>query len=121
MKKRYQILAMCFDKKGDCISHAVNNYDKTHPLQKYFAEKVGKPECIYLHAEIAAILKAKDQQIEYISIQRWNVMGHPEDAHPCPICMEAIRAFGVKRIQYTTKNGMIWEDVETNGKQLNLL
>ncbi len=108
MKTRYRISALCFDKQGICISQGENAYTKSHPIQKYFAEKVGRPHNIYLHAEIHAILRAKDRQIEYINIYRYNTIGHAELAKPCPICIEAMIAFGIKTVNYTTKNGWVY-------------
>lgn len=105
MKTRYDIIAICFDKRGRLISIGYNSYTKSHPLQKYFAEKVGHPDKIYLHAEIAAILAAKGQPIHRIEISRFNKKGDISNAKPCPICMEAIQAFGIDKISYTTDRG----------------
>lgn len=106
MKTRYRILALCKDKNGNVISRGINSYSKSHPLQAYFAKKVGRPEQIYLHAEIQAILRAKEQQIDTIEIYRVNFNFTQQNARPCPICMEAIKAFGIKHIFYTTDTGM---------------
>lgn len=110
MKTRYSISSLVFDKEGICIGSGINNYQKSHPLQAYFAKKVGRPEQIYIHAEIHAILKAKAHKIESINVYRYNALGYPQNARPCPICMEAIRAFGIKKITYTTETGYktIW-------------
>lgn len=108
MKKRYTISALCFDKEGICISQGTNSYTKTHPLQKYFAEKVGQPAKQFLHAEIQALIRAKDQPIYEVRIYHYNVLGYPQDGKPCPICIEAMKAFGVKKVSYTTKNGWIY-------------
>lgn len=105
MKQRYTIVAHCYDKRGILISCATNNYEKSHPLQKYFAERVGHNEKIYLHAEIAAILAAKGQPIHRIEISRFNKKGEISNAKPCPICMEAIQDFGIDKICYTTDRG----------------
>ena len=102
MKTRYNIFADVYDKDRICIGTGTNSYKKSHPLQAYFAKKVGRPEQIYLHAEIQAILKAKDKQIEKITIYRIDKFGNKRNAKPCPICMEAIKAFGIKKITYTT-------------------
>lgn len=104
MKQRYMIVAHCYDKKGNIISSATNSYDKTHPLQKYFAEKVGHGEKIYLHAEVAAILRAKDRQVYRISVSRYGTNGETLLAKPCKICMEAIKAFGIKEVVYSTND-----------------
>ncbi len=100
-KKRYLILAKCYDRKGKLLSAAFNSYTKTHPLQAYFARKVGHPHCECLHAEIHAILKCKGKQIYRITTERYDSNGLPANAKPCPICTEAIRAFGITKVEYT--------------------
>lgn len=103
MKIRPILQAFCYDRKGRLLSSATNSYHKTHPLQKYFAEKVGSPAKVYLHAEIAAILAARGKPIYKIVITRHNPKTHkPLNAKPCPICAEAIRAFGIELVSYTT-------------------
>lgn len=99
MKTRYKIRAFCFDKRGRLISTGRNSYTKTHPIQKYFAEKVGKPECEFLHAEIDALLKAKGRKVYRIVVERFGKKGERLDASPCPICQEAIKAYGVTIVE----------------------
>lgn len=106
MNARVNIIAFCSDQRGMLMSTASNSYSKTHPLQKYFAEKVGHPEKIYLHAEIAAILRCKDKPIHTIKIFRYGADGQTMLAKPCPICMEAIKAFNIPNVYYSTLNGM---------------
>lgn len=100
-KQKYFILAKCYDKKGQLLSVGFNSYEKTHPLQKHFANKAGLPEKEFLHAEIAAILRCKTKQIFRITIERYNKYGIPVNAKPCPICQEAIKAFGIQVIEHT--------------------
>jgi tRNA(Arg) A34 adenosine deaminase TadA len=107
MNARVTIIAFCSDERGMLLSTASNSYVKTHPLQKYFAEKVGHPEKIYLHAEIAAILKCKDKKIHTIKIFRYGADGATMMAKPCPICMEAIKAFAIPEVIYSSNKGMI--------------
>ncbi len=101
MKKvRYDIRAYCYDKRGRRISEGRNDYNKTHPLQAHFAKLVGEDSKIYLHAEIQALLRARGKQVHRIHVER--IQGDTTAlAAPCPICMEAIKAFGVKVISYT--------------------
>ena len=99
--KKYHILAKCYDKKGRLLAAAFNSYTKTHPLQQYFARKVGHPHCEFLHAEIHAILKCKGKPIYRISVERYDAQGLPANAQPCPICQEAIKAFDIKIVEYT--------------------
>jgi len=57
MTPKHMVYATCLDRQGRVLSHATNSYTKSHPLQNYFAKRSGQPHKIYLHAEIAAILK----------------------------------------------------------------
>lgn len=112
---RPTLFATCYDKKGKQLSSAKNSYKKTHPLQKYFAEKVGHKNNIYLHAEIAALIKAGIKKVHTITITRRH--GTTYDlalAKPCPICLEALKAFKVKKIFYSTKEGMVLYDPSHN-------
>ena len=102
MKARQNIIAYCFDKRGRLISTGRNSYVRTHPLQKHFAEKVGHHGKEFIHAEIDAILKAKGKQINSIHIVRLDSKGKARLAKPCPICMEAIQAFGIVNTTWST-------------------
>lgn len=103
MKIRPVLTARTYDKKGRLLSEATNRYDKTHPLQAYFAAKVGLPAKVYLHAEIAAIIRAGDKKIYKIVIERVNPKTFKSlNAKPCPICQEAIKAFGIEFVSWTT-------------------
>ncbi len=101
MKDKFKLIATCYDKKGNILSKGYNSYTKSHPLQKHFAQLVGHPSKIFLHAEISALLKSKGKQVHKIHIERFNKAGNTALAAPCPICIEAIKAFGVKEISYT--------------------
>jgi tRNA(Arg) A34 adenosine deaminase TadA len=101
-RKQFKIMAKIFDKRGKLISMASNSYQKTHPYQSKLAKEVGKPEAIYLHAEIAAILKLpKNAKAHTILVERYNTNGQPVLAKPCAICMKAINAKKINNILYT--------------------
>lgn len=100
-RQKYDLIARCYDKKGNLISEATNSYKKTHPIQAYFAQKVGLPMKVFLHAEIAAILKAGKRKIYRIEVERYGKKGQPLNARPCPICEEAIKAFGIQKVSFT--------------------
>ena len=100
----HSLTAIIKDKRGNVLAIGKNSYTKTHPYQAKCAKEVGLPEKIYLHAEIAAILKAKDKQIHRIHIERKGKKGQYLPSKPCPICQEAIKAFGIQIISYTTGN-----------------
>ena len=100
-KKRFHILAKCYDKKGRLLSAAPNSYTKSHPLQAYLAKQVGHESQICLHAEIAAILKCKGKSIYRITTERYDANGLPVNARPCKICQLAIKMFGIIKVEYT--------------------
>jgi deoxycytidylate deaminase len=104
--RRPVILAHAFDKRGRLLAVATNSYTKTHPLQAYFAKKVGHPAKQFLHAELACILRCKDQQIHTLRIFRYGANGELACAKPCPICQEAIVAYGIPNIWYSDNNTM---------------
>lgn len=70
-------------------------------MQLHYAEKAGKPQCIFLHAEILAILRAKGKRIHRMTIERYSEDGIPMPSAPCPICLLAIKEAGIKHIQHT--------------------
>lgn len=108
MRKRYEIIATAFDSKGRILSTAKNEYNRSHPLQKYFSEKAGESEMkCWKHAELGAILKAKDKKIYKLLVKRFDNQGNPAMAKPCKSCQEAIKAFGINKVSYTTTEGII--------------
>ena len=65
---------------------------------------VNKPACIYLHAEIAALLKVRDWSKAFrIFVARYTKDGKPALAKPCPLCSTIIRKeTGIQIIEYTS-------------------
>ena len=102
--KKQLILAKCYDKKGNLLSTAFNSYRKTHPKQKEFAVAAGMPFREYLHAEIHAMIRARGKDIHKLTVERYDSNGKASLARPCPVCDSAIKAFGVKIVEYTTNN-----------------
>lgn len=100
-KKKYLILAKCFDKRGRLISSAYNDYNKTHPRMKKLAEQVNSEHRQYLHAEVRAILRAKGKKIHRLVVERYAADGSPADARPCPVCWEAIAEAGITLVEWT--------------------
>lgn len=103
MKRKYNITAIIKDKHGHIISRANNSYVKTHPVQAEYAQRVGRKDKIYLHAEVLAILRAGDkiEKAHTIEIYRFDHQGKPKLAQPCPICRELIATTPIKNIVYT--------------------
>lgn len=106
-QRKYTIIAHAFDKRGMLLAVATNSYTKTHPLQAYFAKKVGHPERQFAHAEIACILRCKDKQIHTLRIFRYNLNGELVCAKPCKICESAILAFNIPNVWYSDYGTMV--------------
>ena len=94
--------------KNKVIVSATNLETKSHPLQAKFAERVGLKEKIYLHAEIAALVKCRDE-VDTIIVARVNPQGKLRMARPCPICELALKEAGITNIHYTTNHGFLYE------------
>lgn len=97
---KHTVIARVYDKRGRLLSRAANSYIKTHSLQAHFANLAGQPQRIYLHAEIAALIKAGDKAHKIV-VERYNRVGEPVLARPCPICSLAIDAWGIKIVEHT--------------------
>lgn len=111
-RKKFQLTATTFCSKGRVIAHGENNYKKSHPFMKILGERVGKPQNVYLHSEVLALLRSKGKRVESIVVKRYDSKGGMMLAKPCVICQEAMKMFGVKKVIYTTKYGMVEEQIE---------
>ena len=101
-RRQFDIKATIYDKKGRVISEGQNSYMKSHPFQGKMAKKVGRPEAIFLHAEIAALVRLKDwSKAHKIKVERYDVHGNPVIAKPCPICQSALQRAGIFVIEHT--------------------
>ena len=99
---KHVLTATVYDKRGRILAVRKNDYQKTHPEQARLANAVGLCHKVYLHAEIAAIIKAQRAGVPYkIKIERYNHKGLPAMAAPCPICQLAIKEAGIKFVEYT--------------------
>lgn len=95
---KHNITAIIYDKRGKPLSIGYNSYIKTHPLQYKVANKLGEPHKIYLHAEIAAIVKLQHNDKERahtIRVFRYNRQGKSLNAKPCALCQHAIGLLGL--------------------------
>ena len=109
MHKRFVILAKTYDRKGKVIAVGTNSYSKTHTVQSYFAKKVGLDCKEYLHSEIQALIRSADKKVHRITVERYKADGSTALAKPCLVCQEAIKAYGVKTVEYTTDDGWVKE------------
>lgn len=84
------------------MSVGENSYWKTHPLQGELSTKHGNGEQIFLHAEIAALVKLKDwSKAHRIKIERYDEAGNPKPANPCKLCRAAIERAGIEIVEHT--------------------
>ena len=100
MSKKYEITAIAYNKRGRVIAVGHNSYEKTHPAQAKFGRKSGKPNAIFLHAELACLLRAKEK-VHRLEVFRYDNDGKPANSKPCPSCQLAIKAYGVKEVRHT--------------------
>lgn len=101
-KKRFNITAIIYDKRGRILSIGKNSYTKTHPIQAYHSERAGLPHKIFLHAEVHAIVKCRNlEKAHKIVVMRYDANGKPANAKPCIICQDAIKEAGIKVIEHT--------------------
>jgi hypothetical protein len=98
----FELTATLYDKRGRKLAVGKNSYTKSHPLQGKFAEEVGKPDAIFLHAEIDALRKCKDwTAIRKIVVERYDRDGNPRLAKPCRVCQHAIDSIGIPIVEFT--------------------
>lgn len=99
-ENKQNIVAIALDKKDKILAISTNSYIKTHPMQYRYANKVGRPYCPYIHAEIGALIKAKSPVYKLVVV-RVNKNGDLRLAMPCPICQEAIKDANVSSVEYS--------------------
>lgn len=100
MSKRQEHIAIAYDKRGKVISIGRNSYVRSNKTQRKYAKLVGKPDSVYLHAEIDALVRAKGRQIHTMFVSRITPTGYAL-SKPCDICSQALKDFGVKEIKWT--------------------
>lgn len=102
-KGKQRVAAILVDRWGNTISSGTNSYVKTHPLQKHYATKAGNEHREYLHAEIAAIIRAQGLTGKGTTmyIARIKADGSPALAAPCPVCQLALAEAGITNVVYT--------------------
>ena len=100
---KFRHAAICLDKRGQIVSHATNSR-KTHPMQAEYAKRTGKEQKVSLHAEIAALIRARED-IETVVVARINKRGELRNSRPCPICRLALEEASVSEIWFSTDIG----------------
>jgi len=93
---RHNLTAFVYDKRNRLIAVGRNSYTKTHPLMAKAGQAVGKPNTIFLHAEIDALVKVKDwSKIEKMVVVRYTRDGQPALAKPCPVCQRILKPLNI--------------------------
>ena len=101
-KKRFNIVATIYDKRGRKLTEGTNSYTKTHTLQAKFAVSVGLDDKVFLHAEISALSKLRKHHKPYrIVVERYKENGEPALARPCIVCQAAIESHGIPLVMFT--------------------
>jgi hypothetical protein len=100
MTKKYDHTALAYNKRGKLIAVAKNSYVKTHPLQAKFGKESGKPNAIYLHAELAVLIKAREP-VHRLVVLRFDSKGTPANSAPCASCQLAIKHYGVRHVEHS--------------------
>ena len=100
-------VAMIIGPRGRTLSLGRNKL-KTHPIQAYWAKRLGKDHKIYLHAETDALIKAMNKhgglESVYdtdILVVRFNKDGDTVSSKPCIICRHMIQAHGLRHVFHT--------------------
>lgn len=102
MSVRQVLTAIIYDRRGRVLSIGQNSYIKTHPLQAHHARKVGADHRIYLHAEIAAIIRCPNISRAWrMQIIRIGRNGQAAKSAPCAVCMSALAATPIRIIDHT--------------------
>lgn len=91
--------ALIVNKRGRIIAQGINQR-KSHPLQAKFSRF---PGWSYLHAEIAALVDARGEDLSDATMYIARVLkdGTPALAKPCKGCQKALIAFGLKDVIWT--------------------
>ena len=108
-RMRHRVGAVVVNKKGKVVSSA-SNVMKSHPVQAMYAKKVNKEESIYLHAEIAAMLRCYREDAHSIYVARLLRTGDLGLAKPCSICTQMILDMDISEVYYT-KSSTLPNDV----------
>ena len=99
---RVRVYAAIVDSKGRLLAEASNSYTKSHPKQAEFARRAGLGDKIFLHAEIAALVRLRTNSAAKMYIARVDVFGNPLPARPCDICQLAIQESSIYSVEYTS-------------------
>lgn len=97
-------------RKSRLVVSASNMEGKTHPFQSRLANIAGEPYRRSLHAEIRALLRAKES-CDTLVVGRLDKSSKFRLSKPCAVCQLAIVEYGIKNVYYSTDDGS-WETLE---------
>lgn len=101
-KKKSRHYCVIVNKRGRIVSESSNDYGCTHPQQHMWAKRAGRPEAIYLHSELACLLKDRKRQGVKMFVARVNASGEACYSAPCEICSLAIASYSnIKFVEFT--------------------
>ena len=100
--------------KHQIISSGYNSATKHHRLQAELNKErfTDERDLGAVHAEVSALLpiyKHKDLRFATMFIYREHADGTYAMARPCQSCMKLIKQCGIKKIYYTTEDGLAVE------------
>jgi deoxycytidylate deaminase len=101
--------------KGNYIVSKGFNQTKSHPAQFHYNQDTRYQSSQHsIHAEVDALVKSKDTDLEgaEIYIYRENAAADLASSRPCPACQRAISESGISTIFYTSPEGFHCEAVE---------
>lgn len=99
-------------KKGKLVTTATNLY-KTHPIQAKWAHKTGRGFAIHLHAEIAALIRAREDA-DTLVVARVMKDGRLGTSKPCVTCRAYIEESGIKHIHYIENGEWKYENLNNH-------
>jgi len=100
---KFRHAALCLNSKGHVVSVGTNSR-KTHPQQAEYAKRLGKKQKANLHAEIAALVKARED-VDTVIVCRLNKNTELRLSKPCPVCKLALDEAGVREVWFSTDKG----------------
>jgi deoxycytidylate deaminase len=101
---KMKMASVITNKRGRVLSYGLNSYEKTHRMQAHFGKRTGNPEAICLHAELAALVRLREEP-HTLYVARVTKKHNHAASKPCPACSMAIREAGVKKVVYFDREG----------------
>jgi len=97
--EQHKVAAAVYNEKGRLLSTGVNQPKKSHPLQAKYAKKAGAEKRIFLHAEVASLVRCREEP-HTLHVVRVGPKEYPKPSCPCPVCQVAALEAGIKEVVY---------------------